>query len=428
MNFIKLIIEKLLWRYVKKFFKLHPNAKLIVVVGSVGKTSTKTAIETILSQKFTVRASHGNFNTTLSAPLEILGVRQNPNPKSITSWLRTLRQASAASKRQTNEQFIIQELGIDTPGEMARFCRYVRPFIAIVTAISPEHMENFKTLDTVAKEELLISQVSQTTIFNSQDIDEKYWPLIKSDKISYGQESADVDLKINHFKAPKGFSCNLRWGGDVSEPVDVGVIGTHNLRTVAGASAAALIAGMTLSETASSLVKITPVPGRMNLLPGINSSTLIDDSYNSSPIAAKSALETLYQLDSDHKIAILGSMNELGDSSKAEHQSLGKFCRADQLELVVTVGSQANKYLATAAKSSSCKVKTFADAKQAGQFLKANLAPNSLVLIKGSQGGIYLEEATKLLLADPKDSQKLVRQSADWLKRKRLFFGKNNAL
>lgn len=136
----------------------------------------------------------------------------------------------------------------------------------------------------------------------------------------------------------------------------------------------------------------------MNVLRGIKKSVLIDDTYNSSPAAAAAALQTLYSMQAPERIAILGSMNELGDVSAAEHEKLGQMCDPALLAWVVTIGDEAEKYLAPAARSRGCQVKTFKSALQAGAFVRGVIDEGAVILAKGSQGDIYAEEAVKELL------------------------------
>jgi UDP-N-acetylmuramoyl-tripeptide--D-alanyl-D-alanine ligase len=154
----------------------------------------------------------------------------------------------------------------------------------------------------------------------------------------------------------------------------------------------------------------------MRRLVGINNSTIIDDTYNASPEAVSAALKTLYRLDAPQKIAVLGNMNELGKFSAEAHRQIGEQCDPKQLDLVVTIGPDANKYLAPAAEKKGCKVGTFSDPYQAGEFVKLQIKPGALVLVKGSQNKVFAEEAVKTLLADPVDASKLVRQSRYWMK------------
>lgn len=421
MQLFKHLLEKILGSYVKKYFKSHSNVKLIAVVGSVGKTSVKSATTTVLSEKFTVRHSRGNLNTTLSAPLEILGIDGPKNVKSPLDWLKVFSAARSSIKNPQSPDIIIQECGIDCPGEMATFMRYIRPDIAIITSVAPEHMEFFKTIDVVAREELSISQVAKKTIFNFHDIDKKYHSLIIGEKISYGDESADVLLQIKE-TTNDGYIATLKHNQKEFRNINISVLGKHNIRSITGAAAAGLACGMNIDEVAAALTKIKPVSGRMNILRGTQGCTLLDDTYNASPVAMENSLKTLYSLEASRKIAVLGDMNELGDSSKLEHEKIGRLCDPKHLDLLITVGKLAKKHLAPIAEKNGCKVLSFDKSPEAGEFLKSKGTKDSTILFKGSQGGIYLEEAIKPLLNNPADSQKLVRQSETWLKKKQQFF------
>lgn len=421
MQLFKHLLEKILGSYVKKYFKSHSNVKLITVVGSVGKTSVKSATTTVLSEKFTVRHSRGNLNTTLSAPLEILGIDGPKNVKSPLDWIKVFSAARSSIKNPQSPDIIIQECGIDCPGEMATFMRYIQPDIAIITSVAPEHMEFFKTIDVVAREELSISQVAKKTIFNFHDIDKKYHSLIIGEKTSYGDESADVLLQIKE-TTNDGYIATLKHNQKESPNVNISVLGKHNIRSITGAAAAGLACGMNIDEVAAALTKIKPVSGRMNILHGAQGCTLLDDTYNASPVAMENSLKTLYSLEASRKIAVLGDMNELGDSSKLEHEKIGRLCDPKQLDLLITVGKLAKKHLAPIAEKNGCKVLSFDKSPEAGEFLESKGIKDTTILFKGSQGGIYLEEAIKPLLNNPADSQKLVRQSETWLKKKQQFF------
>jgi UDP-N-acetylmuramoyl-tripeptide--D-alanyl-D-alanine ligase len=190
-----------------------------------------------------------------------------------------------------------------------------------------------------------------------------------------------------------------------------------------GAVAVAAKMGLMPDEIARGLALIQPVPGRMNILRGVEESIIIDDTYNSSPLAASSALQALYSLQTPQRIAILGSMNELGTTSAAEHEKIGLMCDPMMLSWVITIGEEAEKYLAPAARRRGCQVKSFKSAIEAGGFAHQVMAKGAVVLVKGSQGGIYAEEAVKVLCMMDDDT-KLVRQSPEWIKIKDEFFSK----
>lgn len=422
----KKIIQYKLEKYVVKYFKKHPEVKLIVVAGSVGKTSTKRAIATLLSRRYRVALQEGNHNTHMSAPLAILGIEYPENIKSIGAWISVFRAARQRIAEPSGTDVIIQELGADHPGDIAHFGKYLQPYIGVVSAVTPEHMEFFKDMDAVAKEELTAANFSQLAIINRDDIDGKYAQYLANGNLTtYGTSGvAEYRFETQNFTTENGYEGSVIVPEfDQSIPATIKVVGEHSLRPVMAAVAVAVKLGMSGEEIATGLALIRPVPGRMNLLRGFENSMIIDDSYNSSPIAASSALQALYAIQAPERIAILGDMNELGEMSAVEHEKLGALCDPNMLSWVLTIGEMSEKYLAPAARQRGCQVRTFKTAIEAGAFARSVLAENAAVLVKGSQGGIYAEEAVKMLCMMSEDDE-LVRQSASWLQTKTDFFSK----
>lgn len=423
----KSFIQKQLENSVRQYFKKHPEVKLVAVAGSVGKTSTKTAIATVLSKKYRVRMLDGNHNTHLSAPVAILGIDYPDDVHSVFQWLRVLIAARKRVSEPADVDVIVQELGADRIGDIAHFGTYLRPDIGVVTAVSPEHMEYFGTIETVAQEELALANFSELAIINRDDIDGRFADFLTNQNVdTYGTTAAaEFRIEIKDFDVAHGYEGWLVLSGYAETyPADIRVIGEHSLRPVCGAVAVAVKLGMSPQEIVSGVEDITPVPGRMNLLRGINKSTIIDDTYNSSPAATAAALQTLYSMQAPQRIALLGSMNELGESSAQEHETLGSLCDPALLAWVITVGDEAEKYLAPAAKAKGCQVKSFSSPIDAGAFVRGVLDEEAVVLAKGSEGKIYLEEAVKMLLHSTSDDHKLVRQSPKWIQEKNHFFSK----
>ena len=424
----KVGVQKKLEQAVVAYFTAHSEVKLIVVTGSVGKTSTKTAIATILSQRYRVRLHEGNHNTPMSVPLAILGVPYPDNVHSFSAWRTAVKAARAKILAPTDVDVIVQELGADHPGDITAFGKYLHPYIAVITAVTPEHMEFFKTIDAVAHEELTAGNFSDMALINRDDIDGHYAEYLTNANIdTYGTSAAaeyhfeqqDFTVEKGHVgsfiapELPSGISASIK------------VLGEHNVRPAIAAAAIGVKFGMTGPDIASGLEKIRPIPGRMNLLRGLNGSSIIDDTYNSSPVAASSAVQTFYSMQAPQRVAIMGSMNELGDSSAAEHEKIGRMFHPDIVEWVITIGDDAGKYLAPAAHAQGCQVKSFANAVQAGAFAHSVLDKDALILVKGSQGGVFAEEAVKILLLDQSDASQLVRQSPAWMAHKEEFFERN---
>ncbi len=421
----KSYIQSKLERAVKKYFKKHPDVKLVVVTGSVGKTSTKIAIGTVLNERFRVRLHDGNHNSEISAPLAILGIEYPGNIRNIGQWWTIFRAIKERINQPADVDVIVQELGTDGIGQIPHFGTYLTPDIAVVTAVSAEHMEFFKTLDAVAAEELAAANFSKQALINRDDISGKYAEAIKNPNINtYGTtEVAEYRFETSDYTYEDGFTGVFsapEWGGPIETTLQL--VGEHTTRSAIAAGAVGVKLGMTPEEIVRGLQKIRTVNGRMSILRGRGDSVIIDDSYNSSPLAAASALRSLYQMSVPQKIAVLGSMNELGDTSEIEHIAVGKLCDPMQLDHVITVGEEAEKYLAPAARANGCHVMSFKSPIDAGAYVHKFLEPGGAVLFKGSQGGIYLEEAVKIVLQSTDDEERLVRQSPEWLEKKQKFF------
>ena len=402
----------------------------MVVVGSVGKTSTKVAIGTVLSDFIRVRLHNGNHNSELSAPLAILGVAYPENIKSLGQWWQVFRAVRKRIKQPADVDVVVQELGTDRVGQIPHFGKYLQPDIAVITAVSPEHMEYFKTLDAVAAEELSAANFSKMAIINRDDIAGEYAKDITNGNIrTYGTTStAEYRFETSDHSILDGFEGMFVAPDGSSVTSSLSVVGEHSIRSVVAAGAVGVEFGISPQDVAASMKKIKPVAGRMNILKGVEGSTLIDDTYNSSPLAVVSALRTLYEIDSPQRIAVLGSMNELGDSSAAEHEAVGKLCDYSLLSHVITVGNEAAKYLAPSAQAAGCQVTSFKSSLEAGAYLHKLIEPGAVVLFKGSQGAIFLEEAVKIVLHSSDDTENLVRQSADWQAKKQAYFDSISAV
>ena len=422
----KQTIQRRLEAYVKRYFKKHPEVKLVVVAGSVGKTSTKLAIGRVLAQRYRVRMHEGNHNAEISAPLAILGIDFPDNLKSMRQWRAVFGVARLRIKQPTDVDVIVQELGTDGIGQLPHFGTYLKPDIAVVTAVSPEHMEFFKTLDAVAAEELSVVNFSDTALINRDDIDGRFAiDLTNGSFNTYGNTAAaEYRFEESDFSIEKGYSGRIIAPDMDPIPVETHVLGDGGLKAVTAAASVALKLGMHADEIAKGIASVRPVAGRMNMLKGLENSLIIDATYNSSPLSMNQSLSTLYQLQAPQKIAVLGDMNELGDMAAEAHKKAGELCDPSQLAWVVTVGNMASSHLAEAARKRGCQVRSFSDAIKAGAFVHQVLEPGGIMLFQGSETGIFLEEAIKIVLHATEDEKQLVRQSDSWRIRKDAYFDK----
>ena len=396
----KKAVAAVLGYQVRKLVKKN-NLKVIGVVGSIGKTSTKLAITGVLNAGLKVRSQEGNYNDLVTVPLVFFG-EQTPSLFNPLAWLGVFWRNQRQLSQPYPYEVVVIELGSDSPGQIKEFRRYLNLEIGLITAISPEHMQFFGTLDGVAKEELAISNFSSLILANKDLSDDKYLKGLPN-LLTYSLKGA-ADFNLTKLGI---------------DPADISQAEQYSR---VAAAAVAIKLGLDEDQIKNGLKNIKPPAGRMRILKGVNGSTIIDDSYNSSPAAAKLALDYLYKIGSSQKIAVLGNINEMGEYSQQAHEEVGQYCDPKKLSLVITIGPDAEKYLAPAAEAKGCKVQSFNNPYTAGEYLRPIVQKGATVLIKGSQNGVFAEETVKLLLANPDEAQKLVRQSDDWLKIKEKSF------
>ncbi len=422
------LVTSILEAKARKLIKTY-NPKIVAVVGSVGKTSTKLAIATVLGERYKVLAHYGSYNVPVAVPMAMFDMQIPLDIRNPLSWMRIISEMDKiiySGKYPYN--VLVLELGTDHPGEIDYFRRYLSPDIAVVTAVSPEHMEGFGNIEEVAKEELMIAHYAKLTLINRDDVSADFTKFVpdNTNLDTYGTSGVAEYRFITENAVPGGgFSGTFVSPELGTQKMSLNVVGEHNIRTVVAAGAVAAKMGMNAAEVTAGMQAVRPVLGRMNTLRGLEDSTIIDDTYNSSPLAAVAALQTLYTFPSEQRIAILGSMNELGNYSKQAHEEVGKACDPALLSWVITVGDEAAKYLAPVAKVRGCQVESFRSPYEAGAFVHKILQPHATILAKGSQNGVFAEETVKMLLhAEESASDVLVRQSPDWMAIKEKQFGR----
>lgn len=415
----KIVVSKLADKVLK--LRSKNKFKIIAVAGSVGKTSTKFAIASLLGQKYKVQFQTGNYNDIVSVPLIFFGI-QMPSLTNPLAWAKVFSTINKQLKKPYPFDIVVVELGTDGPGQIQKFAKYIDADLTVVTAIAPEHMEYFGDLSAVAREEMSVASFSKLLLINNDLCASEHVGQVKRPYKTYSiKKSADyrlTDLKYT----PAGYDFVIYKQDQKLLSASHETIAETQLYSIAAAAAVADIFGIEPDLIDKGIRSIKPVDGRMQKLAGVNGSVIYDDTYNASPIATLAALDTIYKVNAPQKIAILGNMNELGAYSEQAHKEVGEHCDPTQLELVVTIGTDANMHLAPAAQKRGCNVKTFTDPYSAGKYLMPLVKNSAVILAKGSQNGVFAEEAVKILLADQADQNKLVRQSAHWLGIKKKAF------
>lgn len=384
--------------------------KIVAVVGGIGKTSTKFSIAHVLSGGLNVRYQKGNYNDISSVPLVFFG-QDMPSLMNPLAWIKVFIKNQKQLSKKYPYDVVVVELGTDGVGQIKQFARYIEADITVVTALTPEHMEYFESMDAVAAEELSVTEFSKEILFNKDLCPQKYVGKLQNAQ-SYSAKNK-ADFYLTNIKNNGGYTTTFN--GVSNFEVSANLVSETQLYSLVAATAVAQKLGVKEKDIQKQLKTLSAMPGRMNLLAGKNGSKIIDDSYNASPDAVKLALDTLMNFNAKKRIAVLGTMNELGEMSQSAHEEIGAYCDPKKIDQVVTIGEQAKKFLAVEAKNSGCKVESFDSPYDAGKFVALMLDKDTVVLVKGSQNRVFSEEAIKAMLANPADAEKLVRQSSYWM-------------
>lgn len=418
--------QKRLQRYVKKYFEKYPAVKLVVVTGSIGKTQAKTAIATVLSQRYRVRMFHGNRGTNFSAPLAVLGIDYPGDITGFRAWHQIFKAARQRIKQPQDTDVIVLELNATAPGSLMAYAEYMTPDVSVVTAISESNIEAFQSLDFVAQEQLSIGTISRHLFVNRDDIDSRFATYLTNPNMNtYGLDgAAEFRFEETDFSIEKGYEGSVvisGWGDSV--PVSASVYDSFTLKQLVGACAVGSKLGLQPQELAAGIAAFRPLTGHVKVLEGAEDSTILDDTANTSPLGARTAMQTLYRVPSPQRIAVLGSMRRLGSFSQTAHHEIGALCDSTQLAWVITVGDEANRWLAPAARGKGCQVKECDNAVEAGAFVHGLLEEGSVILFNGHEQD-YLEEGVKVVLRAARDGDDLIRQSPEWLKKKAEAFSR----
>jgi UDP-N-acetylmuramoyl-tripeptide--D-alanyl-D-alanine ligase len=393
-SLLKNILVKILGWQVRRL-RGRNKFKIIGVVGSIGKTSTKLAIAKVLESEKRVRYQEGNYNDIVSVPLIFFG-QEMPELWNIFAWIKIIFQNELQIWGKFPFDIVVVELGTDAPRQISQFRKYFHLDIAVITAIALEHMEFFKTIEAVADEEWSVRYFSDL-VFVNRDLCKILPKDFNHDNIIFYGKDFDSQYKYEAISQVQLYSINIA------------IIIAEKFK-------------VSQEKIKKAVSGIKSFSGRMAKLQGIKNSIIIDDTYNASPDAVKMALDTLYAQTATQRIAILGMMNELGITSSEEHKKIGKYCDPKFLDLVVTVGNDANLFLASEARANGCQVYEAKNSTDAGKYVAEKVKERAVILAKGSQNGVFIEEALKPLLADESDFGKLVRQDKYWMNKKRLTF------
>lgn len=428
-SIFKKIVVSIITLEAKLVLKRH-RPKIVAITGSVGKTSTKDTIYSVFPSSVYVRKSAKSFNSEIGVPLTILGC---PNGwSSPVIWTKNIfKGLFVLFFKRKYPEWLVLEVGVDRPGDIKHLGSYLKPDVVIVTRLSkvPVHVEFFPSAEELYKEKgYLVRALKRegTLILNVDDPDvERYKNIFSGETIFYGvgPGARVVASNYNIFyeessgdKKPIGITFKVDYAGS-SVPVKIlGTLGRQSVYSALAAVSFGVSQGFNLVGMTEQLYSLNTPPGRMRLLDGVKESLIIDDSYNSSPTALSSALNTLKEIEtSGRKIAVLGDMMEIGEFSAEEHKKAGLLA-ATFCDILITVGIRSRQIAegALQGEMSEKNIFQFEDSRKAGKHLELLIQKGDRALIKGSQA-VRMERAVEEVMAEPKKKKELlVRQEKHW--------------
>lgn len=343
-----------------------PSPTVVGITGSLGKTTTKDALATILrSAGMKVCATEGNFNNEIGLPLTVL------------------------SAKDTTEVLVL-EMGATHPGDVANLCDIAPPQVGILTAIAPAHLDSFGGLEALAraKGELARSLPEDGCFVAPEGVPQA---AIAHDRtfgrrITFSQEAKDgVQLWVSEVEErDEGLRFVVHWGKALAE-ARAPIYGTHLIEPILAAFGGALCLGAELGDCVKGISRIKRTGLRGDVYRLRDDVVVYDDSYNASPKAMEAVLRygsEQARIQGRRFVAVLGSMYELGPEARAYHREIGASAAEAGVDLLLGVGDEARWY----AETFSGETLMYRDAASAAKGLREALRGGEYVIVKGSRG------------------------------------------
>ena len=357
-------------RDLAEYYRKSLDIKVVGITGSVGKTSTKEMIASVLSEKYRVLKTEGNYNNEIGLPLTIFKIR-------------------------AEHEVAVLEMGISEFGEMHRLATMANPDICVITNIGLCHLENLKTRDGILKaktESFAHLKKDGIAILNGDDdklstirqvgdkepvfygMEEKmeYREDAKKSVYATGVENLGLYGMQARIHTPEG-----------ERDVRIPIPGEHNVYNALAATAVGLSLGLSLDQISAGILKAKTIGGRTNLL-NTGSMTVIDDCYNANPVSMKASIDVLATAEG-RKIAVLGDMGELGENEKKLHYEVGEYLAKKEIDVLFCAGELSEEIAKAAQKESkTCEVYYFETRDALLEQLLPFLKKGDTVLVKAS--------------------------------------------
>lgn len=395
---LKYLAKLVLWRY---------KPLVIGVTGSVGKTSTKEAIYTVLKKQFRVERNVFNLNTEIGMPLTI--IQGKDAKRNIFLWFYNFFHSLwlFIYKSKNYPEILILEMSEDAPGTIKYLVDLAHPKIGVITFIGdpPVHLKYYKNINHFIEE---ISYLPQRLLLDDKfifNIDNHLVLGLKEKTVaktfSYGFDKR-ADVKISNYKLvtlgndlrKAGMSFRLEHKGSFVPVKLKGVIGKPQAYALAAAAAVGLSLEMNLVKIAEAMKDYQIPLGRTKFIPGINDSWVLDDTYNACPDSVLAALDLIKDINAKRRIVILGDMKELGDFSKQAHELIGEKV-SEIADIFIAVGQEMMSAKdIVIEKNSKIEVFWFENSEEAKKHIKKMIQKGDLILVKGSRA-MEMERITK---------------------------------
>ena len=350
---------------------------LVAVTGSAGKTTTKEAIAHVLSARYGVMKSEGNFNNHFGLPLMLL-------------------------KLEAEYDMAVIEMGMSHAGEIRALAKIAQPEIGVVTNVAPVHLEFFDSLAGIAraKYELVESlPPNGVAVLNADDeYVSQFGRGFKGRVVMYGTKAtADVRAENIQSKGSDGTEFEVVIAGQ-REPVAMPLVGDHNVLNALAAVAVGVERGMKPPEAVAALATLSPADRRGQVLrvgnTKVGTITVINDCYNSNPKALAAMVDALAKMPARRRIVVAGEMLELGPAGEEMHRQAGRQLADRKIDVLVGVRGLAQA-MVDAAKDAGARAEFVASAEEAGEWLAREARDGDVVLLKASRG-VKLEKALEV--------------------------------